>query len=78
MRKLKDYKIPGRLTKKHKFLWESLWFITFILLFPFAIIQILNILFEVILNFGISLREKIVYTIFKLLFLKECRYDKES
>lgn len=78
MRKLKDYRIPIRVTEKHKFIWESLWFITYILFFPFVIIQILNFLFEEILNFVISLREEIVHTIFKLLFLKECRYYGEE
>lgn len=78
MRKLKDYRIPTRVTEKHKFLWSSLWIITYILFFPLAIVQILNDMFEVISNFGISLREKIVHTIFKLLFLKECRYYGEE
>ena len=75
MRKLKDYRIPKRLVEKHKLLWKFLWFITYILFLPFVIIQILNFLFEEILNFMINLREQIIYAIFKLLFLKECRYE---
>lgn len=78
MRKLKNYKIPGKATDKHKIVWDLLWLISFIILFPFAIIQILNIVFEVILEFGIKMRTKIVYTIFKLLYIKECRYDEED
>ena len=73
--KLKNYKITQATIKKHKFIWHFLWGITFFVMFPFVIIQILNNLFEEILNFATFLRERIVYTIFKLLFKKDCRYD---
>ena len=74
---LKNYKVTTKAIEKHKIMWHFLWLVTYIILFPFVIIQILNEVFEVLLNFVISLREKIVYTIFKLLFKKDCIYDEE-
>ena len=69
--KIKDLPLKAKIWNKHKKTQKVLWFSTFILFFPIAIIQIINDFLEVIIKKFIVLREKIVYKIFKLIYKKE-------
>jgi len=53
--------------KTQKILWIS----TFILFFPIAILQIINDFLEKVISKFVVLREKIVYTVFKIIYKKE-------
>lgn len=67
-RKLKLY---ASVINKHKGLVNAIWFITYILGFPFAILQILADLFDTIATFGAGVRCKVVYGLERMLFKKE-------
>ena len=69
--KIKDLPLKAKIWNKHKKTQKVLWISTFILFFPIAIIQIINDFLEVIIQKFIDLREKIVYTIFKIIYKKE-------
>lgn len=69
--KIKDLPLKAKIWNKHKKTQKVLWFSTFILFFPIAIIQIINDFLEVIIKKFIVLREKIVYKIFKMIYKKE-------
>lgn len=56
---------------KHQKLVKALWFITFVLGFPFAIIQVLGELFVAVAEFGANVRCKVVYGLERMLFKKE-------
>lgn len=73
--KLKNLTIPMKAVNNHKFTYNFLLTITFILFFPIAILQYLNDIFEHIINIAINLRMKIVNTIFKILYRKEMRIN---
>lgn len=78
MIKLKNYRIPYKTTQKHKIVWKTLWVLTFIIFLPFALLQLLNDGLEIILNAFGKIRENLVHSIFKLLYLKECNYYEEE
>lgn len=78
MKDLKKIEIPISVTKKHKIVWNLMWIITYIIFFPIVLIQFLNDIFEIIIDFFATLRSKMVHSIFKLLFLKECKYESEE
>ena len=69
--KIKDLPLKAKIWNKHKKTQKVLWFSTFILFFPIAIIQIINDFLEIIIKKFIVLREKIVYKIFKMIYKKE-------
>jgi len=80
MKKLKLYE---NVIEKHERLEKSLWFISFILLFPFFITQLLEILFDKITNFGGFLRNKMVYGLLRFILKKELqefqqKFDKQE
>jgi len=61
--KLKNLKVTKKAVDNHKFVYNSLLTITFILFFPVVILQYLNDIFESIINKTINLRMKIVNTV---------------
>lgn len=73
--KLKNLKVTKRAVDNHKFTYNILLTITFILFFPIVILQYINDIFEHIINTVINLRMKIVNTIFKMLYRKEMRIN---
>ena len=80
---MKKLKLYANVIEKHEKLEKSLWFISFILLFPFFITQLLEILFDKITNFGITLRDKIVYGLLRIILKKELqefqqKFDKQE
>ena len=75
---MKKLKLYGKVLEKHEKLEKSLWFISFILLFPFAITQFLAIFFEKISEFGTVLRDKIVYGLLRIILKKELQEFKEK
>ena len=75
---MKKIKLYEKVLEKHEKLEKSLWFISFILLFPFFITQLLEILFEKITSFGIALRDKMVYGLLKIILKKELQEFKEK
>lgn len=69
--KLNDLPIRTRIVNKHKKVWTALWVITFIIFSPFALLQVINEMVEKLINKVAVLRNKLVYTIFKLIYKKE-------
>ena len=69
---MKRYAIPISATELHSKAWKALWFISYVLLFPIAIIQIIRDILEYIVGIGIKLQEKLVHSTFKLLFPNDC------
>lgn len=74
---MSKYIVTMATINKHKKVYNTLLIITYIILFPFVILEYLNELLEKILNFISYLREKIVNGIFKILFKKDCRIEEE-
>lgn len=74
---MSKYIVTMATINKHKKVYNTLLIITYIILFPFVILEYLNELLEKILNFISYLREKIVDGIFKILFKKDCRIEEE-
>jgi len=68
---MKKLKLYAKVIEKHEKLEKCLWTMSFILLFPFFITQLLEILFDKITNFGIFLRDKMVYGTLRFLLKKE-------
>ena len=75
---MKKIKLYGKVLERHQKLESALWFLSFILLFPFAIIQFLAIFFEKISEFGTALRDKIVYGLLRIILKKELQEFKEK
>ena len=75
---MKKIKLYAKVLEKHERLEKSLWTISFILLFPFFITQLLEILFEKITSFGITLRDKMVYGLLRIILKKELQEFKEK
>lgn len=69
--KKEKLKLYSSVINKHKKLVKALWFITFVLGFPFAIIQVLGELFVKVAEFGANVRCKVVYGLERILFKKE-------
>ena len=74
---MSKYIVTMATINKHKKVYNTLLIITYIILFPFVILEYLNELLEKILNFISYLREKIGDGIFKILFKKDCRIEEE-
>lgn len=69
--KLKDLPIRTKIVKRHKKVSMSLWIITYIIFFPFAILQVINETLEILINKVAILRNELVHTIFKAIYKKE-------
>lgn len=72
------YIVTTKVCNSHKKVLNLLSLITYILFFPFVILSYINDFLEKILSFVTQLRDKIVYGIFKIIFKKECRIEKEN
>jgi len=69
--RIKDLPLKAKVWNIHKKTQKILWFTTFIIFFPIVILQIINDFLEKVISKFIVLREKIVYTIFKIIYKKE-------
>ena len=75
---MKKYIVTKRACDKHKKALNILFFITFIIFFPFVILAYIYDFLEIVLSFVEQLRNKIVYGIFSILFKKDCRLELEN
>ena len=75
---MKKYIVTTQACNKHKKALKILFFITYIIFFPFVILAYIYDFLEIILNSVEQLRNKIVYGIFKILFKKDCRLEMED
>lgn len=75
---MKKYIVTNRACEKHKKALNILFFITYVIFLPFAILAYINDFLEKVLNFVQELRNKIVYGIFLILFKKDCRLKTED
>nr|DAL53620.1 MAG TPA_asm: hypothetical protein [Bacteriophage sp.] len=73
--KIKDLKITSNMVDKHKKTMNALYIITYILLFPFAILDYLSDFLEWLCNKMSWFRTDIVYTTFKIIYKKEIIAD---
>ena len=69
--KLKDLPVSGKIVEKHKKVMKTLWVITYIIFFPFALLQIINDTVDKLLTELVWLRSKIVYVTFKIIYKQE-------
>lgn len=69
--KIRDLKITGKMADKHKKTMIALSIITYILLFPLAILYYLSDFLEWLCNKMSWFRTDIVYTTFKIIYKKE-------
>lgn len=74
---MKKYIITKQTRDKHKKALSILFFITYIIFFPFVLLSYIYDLLEIILENVTVLRNKIVYGIFKILFRKDCKLEEE-
>ena len=80
--KIRDLKITSKMADKHKKTMNALYIITYILLFPFVILDYLSDFLEWLCNKMSWFRTDIVYTTFKIIYKKEiiadgCNYQRE-
>ena len=73
--KIRDLKITSKMADKHKKTMNALYIITYILLFPFALLQYISEFLDWLCNKIGWLRNDIVYTIFKSIYKKEILED---
>lgn len=76
--KLKDLEITSKMTDKHKKTMNALYIITYILLFPFVILDYLSDFLEWLCNKISCFRSDIVYTTFKIIYKKEIIADMQK
>ena len=76
--KTKDLKITKKMADKHKKTMNALYIITYILLFPFVILDYLSDFLEWLCNKIGWFRTDIVYTIFKSIYKKEIIEDMNN
>ena len=69
--KIRDLKITNKMADKHKKTMNALYIITYILLFPFVILDYLSDFLEWLCNKMSWFRTDIVYTTFKIIYKKE-------
>lgn len=73
------YKVTKKAVEKHKVFYTVLLTITYIIFFPFVLVQVLQDIFEDVLNIIIPFRMKIVYSIFKMFYKEDCwKYEVED
>lgn len=73
--KVRELKIKKKIADKHKNTLNVLFFITYILLLPFVLLQYLSDFLDWLCNKVSWLRNDIVYTIFKSIYKKEIIED---
>ena len=73
--KLRELTIKKKIADKHKNTLNVLFFITYILLFPFVLLQYISEFLDWLCNKIGWLRNDIVYTIFKSIYKKEILED---
>lgn len=75
---MRDFELTQKIIKKHNKAYKSICLITFILFFPFAILQILNEVSEKLLYYIAILRNKIIkyFMQFICYMNKETKEDK--
>lgn len=76
--KIKDLEITKKIADKHKKIMKALYIITYILLFPFVILDYLSDFLEWLCNKISCFRSNIVYTIFKIIYKKEIIADMQK
>lgn len=76
--KIKDLKITKKIADKHKKTMNALYIITYILLFPFVILDYLSDFLEWLYNKMGWFRTNIVYTTFKIIYKKEIIADMQK
>lgn len=69
--KLKDLPVRTKILNKHKKVTNTLYVITYIIFLPIVLLQVINDILESLIDKASGLREKIVYTIFKMIYKKE-------
>lgn len=74
----KDLKITKKMADKHKKTMNALYIITYILLFPFVILDYLSDFLEWLCNKMAWFRTDIVYTTFKIIYKKEIIADMQK
>ena len=75
--KIRDLKIKSKMADKHKKTMNDLYIITYILLFPFVILDYLSVFLEWLCNKMSRFRTDIVYTTFKIIYKKEIIADMQ-
>lgn len=75
--KIKDLRITKKMADKHKKTMNALYIITYILLFPFVILDYLSDFLEWLCNKMSWFRTDIVYTTFKIIYKKEIIADMQ-
>ena len=76
--KVRELKIKKKIADKHKNTLNVLFFITYILLLPFVLLQYLSDFLDWLCNKVSWLRNDIVYTIFKIIYKKEIIADMQK
>ena len=76
--KTKDLKITKKMADKHKKTMNALYIITYILLFPFVILDYLSDFLEWLCNKIGWFRTDIVYTTFIIIYKKEIITDMQK
>lgn len=69
--KIRDLKITSKMADKHKKTMSALYIITYILLFPFVLLDYLSDFLEWLCYKMSCFRTDIVYTTFKIIYKKE-------
>lgn len=73
-----ELKIKKKIADKHKNTLNILFFITYVLLFPFVLLQYISEFLDLLCNKVGWLRNDIVYTIFKSIYKKEIIEDMNN
>lgn len=76
--KIRDLEITSKMADKHKKTMIALSIITYILLFPLAILYYLSDFLEWLCNKMSCFRTDIVYTTFKIIYKKEIIADMQK
>lgn len=76
--KIRNLKITSKMADKHKKIMNALYIITYILLFPFVILDYLSDFLEWLCNKMCYFRADIVYTTFKIIYKKEIIVDMQK
>ncbi len=76
--KFRDLKVSSKMTDKHRNTINILYVITFILFLPVVILQYFSDFLEWLCGEFAWIRDKIVYTIFKIIYKKEIIEEMES
>lgn len=73
-RKLKNYRVSAKAVRNHKKVWNLLHIITFIPIAPLVLVEKLGELLTAFVELVAGIRSKIIDTIFKIIYIKECNY----